>query len=709
MGKNQKELREPGNSRFLGLAERRGSPEGFSKRDRIEGSEVVDSPATESSEHDLLELNRELTGLNARLRERIDQLSRTTRDLENLISNIDIPTLFLDQDLNIRSYTSAGKTLLELGPEDIGTSVEQVKTNLLETDLFQLSIRVLEKGRRLEQEARDSGGSWYLVRGIPYRTPENRFQGVVISFSEITRLKQATLQKELLTRFGEFALKESDLGAIFQEAAEIVSAGLEVEMTKVLELLPDEDKLLLRAGVGWKDGLVGKATVRTGERSQAGFTLMTGGPVVVADLTREKRFSGPALLTDHAVRSGLSTIIKPGADEVFGILGAHTQELRSFNEGDLTFLSAVANLLGIVLARLHEEQAMQRLAEAGAVGLAYFELKGRKILRPNEALLNMLKMQPEAFEKEGIKWDEITPPRYRAADRQAEREVLEKGFFTPFEKEYIQADGSRVPVLVGGALFSGIRGLGVCVVVDISEQKRAEEALRQLNETLEEKIAQRTAELERSQKRLRRMSQQAARAEQRERKRLAAGLHDEVQQLLVAVRMHVERHIGKHSDLQKAHQWLGKALESTRSLIFDLSPAILFEEGLEAGLHNLSSRFREQHGLEVDLQPSTSVDPLPDNLKMDLFQCVRELLFNVVKHSGVDHAVVRMERFDDWLRIEVCDRGRGFDIEAKSDRGHGLLSLNEKLHEHGGHLEVDSRPEKGTRVELKVPISGNQT
>lgn len=164
------------------------------------------------------------------------------------------------------------------------------------------------------------------------------------------------LQQEALVRLGKSALSQGRLPELMHEAARTVAEVLAVEYCKLLELTPDGTKLLLRAGVGWDEGLIGRATVGTNLESQAGYALISGGPVVVVDLRSEERFHGPALLLEHGVVSGISVIIYVNGHP-YGVLGAHTRTKRQFNDGEIDFLNDVAELLGASLERRQAEEA----------------------------------------------------------------------------------------------------------------------------------------------------------------------------------------------------------------------------------------------------------------------------------------------------------------------------------------------------------------
>jgi len=168
------------------------------------------------------------------------------------------------------------------------------------------------------------------------------------------RLRELARQQVAVAELGRLALGTHDLQNLMDGAAASLADVLGVEYAEVLELLPGGDELLLRAGVGWRDGLVGRATVGAGRDSQAGYTLHSEAPVVVDDLRSEERFAGPALLREHGVVSGVSVVV--GRKRPFGVLGAHSEERRAFTGDDVNFLSAVANVLAAAIERERAEE-----------------------------------------------------------------------------------------------------------------------------------------------------------------------------------------------------------------------------------------------------------------------------------------------------------------------------------------------------------------
>ena len=177
-------------------------------------------------------------------------------------------------------------------------------------------------------------------------------------------LEARSRQRAVVAELGHLALVDTCIYRLMDEAVERVSQVLGMEYCKVLELLPQGDQLLLRAGVGWNEGLVGRATVGAGTDSQAGYTLLFKEPVVVEDLRAESRFSGPPLLHDHGVVSGMSVTIEgPKGGQPFGVLGVHTRRHRTFSRDDINFLRMVANILAAAVEREQAEREVHNLNE----------------------------------------------------------------------------------------------------------------------------------------------------------------------------------------------------------------------------------------------------------------------------------------------------------------------------------------------------------
>lgn len=166
-------------------------------------------------------------------------------------------------------------------------------------------------------------------------------------------------QQAAVAELGQQALVNADLFQLMDKAAALIVQALQIEYSKVLQLLPDGKGLQLVAGAGWREGLVGQATVEAGLGSQAGYILLGHGPVIVTDLRSETRFQASALLREHHVISGVSVII-PGAERPFGALGAHSSRQRLFTEDDIHFLQSVAHVLATAIERKQREEQLHQ-------------------------------------------------------------------------------------------------------------------------------------------------------------------------------------------------------------------------------------------------------------------------------------------------------------------------------------------------------------
>jgi len=178
-------------------------------------------------------------------------------------------------------------------------------------------------------------------------------------------LQARARQQALVAELGQSALTGLDLPTLMHNAVSLIAQTLEVEYCKVLELLPDGEEMILRAGFGSPADAINHFTVGAGLDSQAGYTLVSDKPVVVEDLRTETRFSGSPLLHQLGVISGMSVIIS-GKPHHYGVLGAHCPQLRTFTSDDIHLVQAVANVLALAIERKQAEETLRAIVEGTA-------------------------------------------------------------------------------------------------------------------------------------------------------------------------------------------------------------------------------------------------------------------------------------------------------------------------------------------------------
>jgi signal transduction histidine kinase/DNA-binding response OmpR family regulator len=178
------------------------------------------------------------------------------------------------------------------------------------------------------------------------------------SDSSSNHAKQVQLRTTLAS-FGELALRSGDLDEILTEACRLVGQALGTNLAAVMELQEDGEVLLMRAGVGWKPGVVGKVTVRATDQTSESHALKTGEPMISPDISKEERFVYPPFLTDNGVKAVANVIIIGGPGKSpFGILQIDSREIRQFNDDDTTILRCYANLLASAVDRKQTETAL---------------------------------------------------------------------------------------------------------------------------------------------------------------------------------------------------------------------------------------------------------------------------------------------------------------------------------------------------------------
>ena len=453
--------------------------------------------------------NEELVTVNEELKTKIEELGDAYSDLQNLMAATQIATLFLDRDLHIKRFTPRTTDLFDIFPADLGRPFEHLSHALDSDRLPDLAQHVLESQEMVEEELGDKDGRWFMLRMLPYRTLDDRIEGVVITLVEITQQKTAEVtaatraeQQASVADLGMLAIETTDLDPLFDTACRNVAAVLGNAYCKVLELEPDGKRLLLRNGVGWHDGLVGTATVPNDARSQAGYTLLASEPVIVENVADETRFTAPNILRDHDVVSGMSVLI-PGPSGPWGVLGTHDPHPRTFSIDDAHFLQTVANVLGEAIARLQTDAALRArtaILEAVIESMpdAVYVGDGTGIMRCNEQALRLIgaasleDLQGHSAElgrtfnvrhsETGEPLDPEEYPFFQALQGHAATQDILAANHATGSDLYLRA--AAAPIHLDGEVIGAVG-----INIDISERHRTQQALREAEARAQEQIS----------------------------------------------------------------------------------------------------------------------------------------------------------------------------------------------------------------------------
>jgi PAS domain S-box-containing protein len=355
------------------------------------------------------------------------------------------------------------------------------------------------------------------------------------------------------------------------------------------------------------------------------------------------------------------------------------------------------------------DRALRLLLETATQGIVSVNEEGT-IMTANRALEAMFGWGPGELIGQPV--ERLIPPPFRDAHirHRADYLAAPRARLMGGELDLVghRKDGTTFPIEVTlNHVVTPSGGHAFAFVTDVTERRRAASALQE-----------RTVELEHRTAQLSQLASDLTLAEQHAREQLAKTLHDGLQQLLLVSSLKLDQQMKRDTQrgaasvdlLAQAKSHLEEAITAARALSFELYPPLLEGSGLPAALSWLADWTRNKYGLEVHV----SADPFANSTRKDvrtlLFESVRELLLNVVKHAKVDRVEVELQTVPDgMLSITVTDEGIGFDTAALSDRaksgrgGWGLFSIRERLTLLGGRFDIDSSPGRGTRFRLLAP------
>jgi signal transduction histidine kinase/ActR/RegA family two-component response regulator len=512
-------------------------------------------------------------------------------------------------------------------------------------------------------------------------------------------LLNRALQQTVVAALGQFALTNSDLDALLNQAVLLVAQTLEVEYSALWERLTD-DQLLLQAGVGWKPNNIGKVKISRDNDSQIGFTLNSGEPVIIPNPSMQKTFTASPFLAEHGVVSGI-TIAVPTRERPFGVLGVHTTHQRAFTSDEVQFLLAVATAIGMAVER--------RRADAEAQKLAAFAQ-----LNPNPALEfsadGTIIYSNEAAMKLALSVRKNHPREVLPADiGEIVRNCLETG-----------RSKLRLETKMDGRTFSWsfhpmLPGKVVhCYVEDITSRLSLEEQLRQSQKM--ESVGQ-----------------------------LAAGVAHDFNNMLTIIQGHSSSLLAKPSmpeeisdPVQAIYFAAERAASLTRQLLMFSRKNVMQPRPLDLRetVGNMSKMLQRLIGENITLEfhPPAELPVVVGDSGM-IEQVVMNLSVNArdamprggsltisVETVRVEESYIEMHPeayVGNFVRLRVADTGCGMDAttlvhifepffttkEIGKGTGLGLATVYGIVKQHDGWLEVNSEAGKGATFDIFFPAS----
>lgn len=447
----------------------------------------------ETSKEELQSINEELQTVNQENRHKVEELSQLSGDLQNLLTATDIATLFLDRNLRILRFTPRVAELFSVRVTDRGRPISDLTHRLGYEQLRTDAETVLNRLVPVDREIQDDSGRWYLTRVLPYRSAEDRIEGVVITFIDITTQKSA-----------EFALRDSEerlsseLEAMNNLRGVVSRLIRNPELPTALQDILDCSMEITHAPMGLVqllDSLSGNLQIF----AQRGFRQDSSGagsaclsPAVARALQEKRRViiedieKEPSSVPLEAAgmagyRAVQSTPLISATGRVIGVFSTYYACPHTFTERDFRILDLYTRQAADFVDRREAMEALVRSEERfrGAleidnVGVVFFG-EGGAITWANEAFLRLAGYSRQDVEAGALRWDVLTPPEWISESARATEEYKNTGSIRPYEREYFRRNGARWFGLFAATRLTNDEGVGF--VIDISDRKRAEQAL----------------------------------------------------------------------------------------------------------------------------------------------------------------------------------------------------------------------------------------
>lgn len=649
----------------------------------------------ETGKEELQSVNEELITVNGELKHKVDEVSRANSDLQNLMGATNIATIFLDRNLRINRYTPSAVHLFHLIPSDLGRPLSDLRHNLLDDHLTRDAHEVIDHLTTLEYEVQTRSEQWFLARLLPYRTLEDRIDGVVLTFIDITERKKAETNAHrseerfrlLVEGVEEYAIFMLDLDGrptTWNSGVERVFGYSESEFVG-----QDPNQLLTpadRAAGGMARNL--KITAEKGHFVEEGWALRSDG----------SQFWAHVAMTSLRDESGSLLGISKIARDMTARREAEEELRRAHDELEVRVQLRTRELEV-------ERRRLQEILEEMPVGVILAEPEEQRITLINTRIRQLFRCRVPEELRLFKSWQAFDANRQPLTSEQFPLARALAGEAVAAEDVYfIGRDGGEEVELmfnVNASPLHDASGQIIAAIVtlqDIAPLRQGEIARQQLMERL-------------------------VTVQEEERRRISRELHDQMGQQITALLMGLSVPLASANDddesgrrdaaqMQKLRDITNGLMEQAHRLAWELRPAALDNIGLEAALRQYVTEWGVRSGIETDFV-ARALGHLPriPSVETSLYRIVQEALTNVERHAKASKVSVLLERLDDTLATIIEDDGQGFDAVkvGKQNQGHkpsrlGVLGMRERAELVGGTLTIESEPGQGTTIYVRVPL-----
>jgi two-component system CheB/CheR fusion protein len=608
----------------------------------------------ETSKEELQSLNEELQTVNSQLEQKISELESANNDLLNLLASTDLAAIFLDREFHLRRFTPAATMLLHVIETDLGRPIRDFAMNLADENLFSDAQRVLLQLVPAEREVHDDEGHWYNRRILPYRTEDDRIDGVVVTFSDITLQKQA-----------EAKLRE------LSERLEKRVTAVTAQVDRLVDEAPDAMVVVDQ------QGKIAHLNKRAEELFGYSPDELASRPLdkLIPDRFRERHVRHVQDYFSHPYPRSMGTgqqlfaVTKDGKE-----FPADIQLSPMELNGQLVTLAAVRDVTERVRAG-EVERRLATLVNASPFSIVIYRPDGT-IEAWNQGAERLFGYT--AAEAVGQNMQMLVPPEGVKEFWQVNRMLSPQHPLYELEAERLHKDGTRLDLAVIFSLVNDDNGnlQGICAIArDIGERKRLE---------------QETAELATI-----------------DRQRLASQLHDTVSQQISGVSMlaaSLKGQLPADSRIRAVLDHLEEAADKAKKQMGDLARGLFPVEadarGLRVALKGLADEISRMYNIPCRFECPERVEMEDNYTATHLYLIAREATYNAVRHAKPSQIVISLTEDDTGVNVSVRDDGVG--MTAARPSGIGTRIMHHRCRLVRGTLTVDSAPGKGTTVTCTV-------